>query len=177
MVLLRDMIQSDIEDYVRWFTEDTEWADNWDSPWEKIETTVEFERKSWKEYYDRIVNMPDNQMRTKLEIESNGKHIGWVSSYYDLGYIGNPNKILALGIEIPDINSRGLGDGTKALVQFIEYLSKYNHKQFFIQTWSGNIPMIKVINKLGFTEYERRKNLRVVNNKKYDAITYLLTIE
>lgn len=28
-----------------------------------------------------------------------------------------------------------------------------------------------------FTEYERRKNSRVVNNKKYDAITYLLTIE
>jgi len=33
MLILRDMKESDIEDYVRWFTTETEWG-NWDSPWE-----------------------------------------------------------------------------------------------------------------------------------------------
>ena len=37
--------------------------------------------------------------------------------------------------------------------------------------------MIKVINKLGFIEYFRKKDYRTVNNKKYDAITYLLKLK
>ena len=34
-IILRDMIASDIEDYVRWFTTETEWS-NMDAPWEPI---------------------------------------------------------------------------------------------------------------------------------------------
>lgn len=36
-IILRDMIESDIEDYVRWFTVEREW-ENWDAPWEKENT-------------------------------------------------------------------------------------------------------------------------------------------
>ena len=46
MLILRDMRESDIEDYVRWFTKETEWG-NWDAPWEAFETSEEEERKSW----------------------------------------------------------------------------------------------------------------------------------
>lgn len=50
MLILRDMRESDIEDYVRWFTKETEWG-NWDAPWEAFEASEEEERKSWTEYY------------------------------------------------------------------------------------------------------------------------------
>ena len=36
-IILRDMIESDIEDYVRWFTTETEWSKT-DAPWEPIES-------------------------------------------------------------------------------------------------------------------------------------------
>ena len=36
-IILRDMIASDIEDYVRWFTTETEWSKA-DAPWEPIES-------------------------------------------------------------------------------------------------------------------------------------------
>ena len=36
-IILRDIIESDIEDYVRWFTVEREW-ENWDAPWEKEDT-------------------------------------------------------------------------------------------------------------------------------------------
>ena len=49
-IILRDMIESDIEDYVRWFTVEREW-ENWDAPWEKEDTCKETERKRWMEYY------------------------------------------------------------------------------------------------------------------------------
>ncbi len=44
-IILRDMIESDIEDYVRWFTTETEWS-NTDAPCEPIESGEETERAS-----------------------------------------------------------------------------------------------------------------------------------
>ena len=79
-IILRDMIESDIEDYVRWFTTETEWS-NADAPWEPIESDEETERTSWREYYASVKELPDDARRWKFEIEWNGRHIGWVSSY------------------------------------------------------------------------------------------------
>ena len=58
-IILRDMIESDIEDYVRWFTTETEWSMT-DAPWEPIESDEETERASWKEYYESVKNLPDD---------------------------------------------------------------------------------------------------------------------
>ena len=80
-IVLRDMIESDIEDYVRWFTVEREW-ENWDAPWEKEDTDEESERRSWGSYYESVKQLPDDVLRWKLEIEWNGRHIGWVSSYH-----------------------------------------------------------------------------------------------
>lgn len=77
MLILRDMQESDIEDYVRWFTTETEWG-AWDSPWEgHFEGTEKEERKGWTEYYESVKNLSDEVVRWKFEIECDGKHIGW----------------------------------------------------------------------------------------------------
>ena len=76
-IILRDMIESDIEDYVRWFTTETEWS-NTDAPWEPIESDEETERTSWREYYESVKDLPDDVRRWKFEIEWNGRHVGWV---------------------------------------------------------------------------------------------------
>lgn len=67
-IVLRDMIESDIEDYVRWFTVEREW-ENWDAPWEKEDTNAEAERKSWTERYESRKNLLDDVRRYRLEIE------------------------------------------------------------------------------------------------------------
>lgn len=41
----------------------------------------------------------------------------------------------------------------------------------YTQTWSGNHAMLRVAEKLGFTEYFRKKNHRTVNGEQYDAVT------
>lgn len=79
-IILRDMIESDIEDYVRWFTTETERAKT-DAPWEPIESDEETERASWLEYYKSVKDLPDDVRRWKFEIERNDRHIGWVSAY------------------------------------------------------------------------------------------------
>lgn len=52
-IILRDMIETDIEDYVRWFTAEREW-EKWDAPWEKEDTDEETERKEWTKYYESV---------------------------------------------------------------------------------------------------------------------------
>jgi len=62
MIVLRDMIRSDIDDYVRWFTTDTEWM-KMDAPWESEIGVEEDERKSWNEYFKSVQGLADDAVR------------------------------------------------------------------------------------------------------------------
>ncbi len=176
MLILRDMRESDIEDYVRWFTTETEWGD-WDAPWEgSFAQSPEEERRSWTDYYAAVQGLPADAFRKKFEIELDGMHIGWVCSYTDLGYMENPEGIRAIGLDIPCGDARGRGCGTEAFRLYMGYLRERGHRSFLIQTWSGNARMTRVAEKLGFREICRRKDLREVWGKRYDAVTYRLDV-
>ena len=162
MITLRDMRESDIEDYVRWFTKDTGWM-LFDAPWEELpETTEEEERKGWTEYYESVKNLPEDTVRWKYDVDLDGKHIGWVCWYDDLDYVENPEGIRAVG--------------TEALRQFIRYLKEHGSASVYTQTWSGNTRMLRVAEKLGFTEVYRKKDFRNVNGKLFDAVTLKLDL-
>lgn len=125
-IKLRDMTKEDIEDYVRWFTEETTWMKT-DAPWEFAEaepTTAEAERSSWTEYYEEMRDRPADAPRWKFEIEADGRHVGWVSCYDDLEYVPNPEEIPAVGIDIPDVSVWGRGVATTALRMYLDYLKK-----------------------------------------------------
>ena len=100
-VVLRDMKESDIGDYVRWFTTKTEWND-FDSPWVPIDSNEKSERIAWADYFQKMKASPRDTVRWKYEIEVDGKHVGWVCSYKDLEYVSNGEGTLALGIDIPE---------------------------------------------------------------------------
>lgn len=170
MILLRDMTESDIEDYVRWFTADTEWMD-WDAPWETEETTEAAERESWTDYYREVKGLPADAPRWKFEIEADGVHIGWVSAYDDMGCFTPPEPSIAVGIDIPEAARRGRGAGTAALGQFMDYYRGRGYKSLYTQTWSGNTPMLALAKKLGFREVFRAKGVREVRGQRYDAVT------
>ena len=179
-VILRDMTESDIEDYVRWFTVEREW-ENWDAPWEKEDTCEEAERKSWTEYYDSVKDLPDDVRRRKFEIEWNGRHIGWVSSYRideNCEWVGKPGEgqtvHRAVGIDICEPELCGSGLGTKALRAFIDYFFENGEDEIYTQTWSGNVRMIRCAEKLGFAECKRIAGIREVNGQSYDALTFRL---
>lgn len=176
MVLLRDMVEADIEDYVRWFTTETEWG-NWDAPWEGFEDTEEQVRKDWTERFERVKNYADDRVRYRFEIEVDGTHVGWVSAYTDLGEVENPDGDLAIGISIIEEGLRGHGYGAEALRQFIEYYRALGHSKLYTQTWSGNTRMIALAKKLGFQEVSRIIGIREVNGEKYDALTFSLDLK
>ena len=176
-IVLRDMVEADIEDYVRWFTTEREW-ENWDAPWEKEDSSEEAERKSWTEYYDSVKALPDDVRRWKFEIEVDGRHIGWVSSYpIDESYewvdeVREGQKLhRAVGICICESAVWGGGIGTDALRAFIRYWFSNGETELYTQTWSGNARMLRCAEKLGFVECRRRVGVREVRGARYDALT------
>lgn len=179
-IILRDMVESDIEDYVRWFTTETEWSKT-DAPWEPIESDRETEYTSWRKYYESVKDLPDDVHRWRLEIEWNGRHVGWVSSYsIDENYkwIGKvkegQNVYHAVGIDICESDVWGNGIGTNALRAFINYIFESGLDEIYTQTWSGNIRMLRCAEKLGFKEYNRNRCSREVAGQKYDGLTFRL---
>lgn len=182
-ICLRDMVESDIEDYVRWFTAETEWSKT-DAPWEAVESDEEAERASWQKYYESVKELPDDVRRWKFEIEWNGRHIGWVSSYsIDENYrwIGKTEEgrtvHRAVGIDICESDVWGNGIGTNALRAFINYNFESGENELYTQTWSGNARMIRCAEKLGFQECNRNIGTREVDGQKYDGLTFRLKRE
>lgn len=175
-ILLRDMMEEDIEDYVRWFTVQTEWA-KFDAPWEPIEPD-ESTRESWTEYYNEVKNLSEDILRWKFEIEVNGKHLGWVNSYLiDENYewvssdIAPKDARRAIGINICENDFWSKGIGTNALEALTKYYLNFGYKEIYTQTWAGNIRMLKVAAKLEFQICHTRKDFREVNGRRYDALT------
>lgn len=179
-IILRDFLETDVNDYVIWNTEMIEWQD-WDAPWEKDIASKEEVRVKFENYYNHMKKLEPNRIKSRFEICINDiekTHIGWVISYQiDEEYKYTKEKGLhALGIDIPDQKHRRNGYGKSALLTYIDYLKSFGLTQFYIQTWSGNLSMLNLSKKLGFIECSRLKEKRIINDIKYDAITLKLDI-
>jgi len=162
-IVLRYIKESDINDYVRWITIETEWR-RWDAPWRNVNTEQFIEkRKSYLRETPIVYN--------SLEIDTlDGQHIGWVASCKS----GINMEKTAIGIGIPPVNARGKGYGKNALVLFMAYLFNYENT-LYAETWSGNLPMVSLAEKIGFIENSRDKNSRKVNGKKFDTIIFSMS--
>lgn len=162
----------DLKKIKEWYTNMTEWK-LWDAPWEKVEYN---EEKQKKYRIQRTENFPCFE----YEIIYNKKHVGWISAYYmtdGFKYNGfEKTNNIAIGIDIPDESVRGRGIGTTAIKKYLKYFKRLGYTKIYTQTWSGNTRMIHVAEKLGFKEINRFKEIRIVNRKKYDALTFVIEI-
>ena len=169
---LRKFKVEDIEKIRYFYNECTEWK-KWDGPWEDWSYDEEYE-------LEKRLEKTSHNPCFEYEIIFEGEHIGWVAAYYmtdDFKYnkLDKTDKI-AIGIVIPDISYRGLGIGKKVYKKYLDYFKSLGYTEIYTQTWSGNIPMVKLALSSGFKEINRYKDLRVVNGKKYDALTFKIKL-
>ena len=162
-VKLRHIKAEDIANYIHWTTVETEWM-NWDAPWEWADDNGEF--------LEMLKNSLDKEASTnRLMIETpTGEHVGAVNSYC----VDGDRAKLAVGIGIPPLQMRRKGFAYAALTLFMEHLFQ-TRDVLYTQTWSGNIRMIALAEKLGFKEVRRLKDLRFVDGKNYDGLTFAIT--
>lgn len=184
-ILLRDFIESDIEKRIYWEKVETEWQ-LWDGPWEYDGLTEEEKEKEFSKYLHTMNNwvkhyqhISDDEKRHTFQIatrDDGHNYIGWVSYYRidDDANITNDNGHCAVGINIPDLSARGKGYAYQALCIFINYLLKNGEADIYTQTWSGNLRMIHIAEKMGFEECRRKTGVRFVRGKAYDGLTFKL---
>lgn len=171
------MRASDIADYVRWFTVEREWQ-NWDAPWEKQDADPEAQRKRWTDYYASAANRTATACPWHLELDWNGRHIGWVSAYcIDENYEWvaaptdgqPPRRAIGIGICEPDLWGNGIG--TNALRAYMDLCFENGMEKLYIQTWSGNTRMLRCAEKLGFIECDRCVGEVEFDGQSYDGLT------
>lgn len=81
---------------------------------------------------------------------------------------------LEIGIVIYEEKNRGIGLGRKALSRWIDFLFDLKPEivRIGLTTWSGNIGMIKLAQKLGMIQEACYRKARIVNGQYYDSVSY-----
>lgn len=175
-IILRDYRESDISDDIRWMNVEVDWI-RADTPWAPIEKVEPEQFRREMQAY--LAAVPEDALRWRLEIEHQGRHIGFVSSYLlDEQYewvspaeAGDPlsfRRGLSIAICASDMWGRGLG--TRALKAFMDYYREAGIEEFYAETWSGNRRMLRCAEKLGFRVCRREPGVHTVGGKKYDAL-------
>ena len=77
-IVLRDQIKSDIDDEIRWMTEETGWIKA-DTPWESV-IQIDPEQLK-KQMMQNISRLNPRSVGNRLEITVDDRHIGFVSVY------------------------------------------------------------------------------------------------
>ncbi|WP_342039399.1 GNAT family protein [Gracilibacillus kekensis] len=143
--------------------EEKQEAKKWNGPYiNEIKISKEEYRNNWLNDNTIISNVPD-----ALIIYAKGKLIGYVTVYW----IDKNSNWVETGIVIYDKNFWNGGYGSEAYKLWIDFL--FNSTEFIrlgMSTWSGNIRMIKIAEKLGMKEEARIRKARVVNGEYFDAI-------
>lgn len=178
-VMLRDFKKSDLNDHIKWHTEDLEW-EKWDSPWRKNDRTDP------QEYAERrlasLRTKKDSDIRWTFEICTYPEriHIGWTNCYcLNLFYNYSPRQTsrYALGIDIVPLEYRGKGLGKECFQLFCQYLLEFGITRIYTQTWVGNTKMERMAKSLNFEPVNLKKDKYVCDGKKYSIITYCLELE
>ncbi len=182
-IILRDMEARDIEDWIRWYNEETAWSD-WDAPDEPIEPV---DPDAYRTEMLEQLTIPLPEFRNFFELDTaDGHHIGMVTAYA----IGEDFTSLAwqqvsestgfywtVGIDICDSRFWGSGYGTMALACFCKHFLDNGKNRICLQTWSGNERMIRCAQRMGFEECNRVVGNRNIRGGTYDSLTFLLNLD
>lgn len=186
-IVLRDYRESDIADEIRWNTVETQWA-LWDAPWETAEELSHFDPDAFRREQLDELKKPVEGFRWSMEVDTaDGVHIGSVNTYLiDEAYAWVKSKdvmekgqrvFYTLGIEINESSYWSQGLGTQALAAYIRYQLAQGHEDICLQTWSGNLRMVRCAEKLGFSVCGRAAGIRKVRGGVYDGLTFYLDRE
>ena len=163
-VILKSADDQDLDDYYYWRYEEKEQAaDKWNGPY--IPKTMRLKEEFFKLQKEDTGIMLD--VPSELIIRANGEFIGSVGAYW----VDKNTNWLETGLVIYKKDYWNGGYGTEAYKLWIDFLfEKTGLHRLGASTWSGNIRMIKVAEKLGMIEEARIRQARIVEGEYFDAI-------
>ncbi len=161
-VKLRPLRESDIVDYERW-ADPALAAWKYDGPWFSDDVS-ELPVRARK----RLDNPKDPPNRMEIDT-SDGRHVGWVVVYQT----PDDPHMTEVGIDIVEDRLWGQGLGTEALALWIDYLFRTRGlTRVGLATWSGNLGMVRVAEKLGMKQEACTRNGCEVGGRFFDRLRY-----
>lgn len=165
-VILRDLTVDDLDDLFYWNYEASDREHlKWNGPYYKRPS---FGRQEFKEKFKAdFTNIELNQSRKILVIEVDGRLIGTVNWYWE----DEVTNWLSNGIVIFDSRYWSGGYGTEAFQLWTDYIfESMDVVRVGISTWSGNVRMMKLAEKIGMIEEGRIRKARIIGDEYYDSI-------
>lgn len=169
-VELRDWAVADMGPYESWLSPDQPWK-RLDAPYYASPAPGELPAHIAKKLAE-IKSVEPASTRKSMVIESMETHefIGQVNRYW----ISEETRWLAVGIVLFDPKQWGRGLGFEALGLWCQYLwyQLPELARLDLRTWSGNVGMMRLAEKLGFREEARFRKARIVEGIFYDGMGY-----
>ena len=167
---LRDMKLPDLETLEEWMDPEHEWHKT-NGPYYPLSTREEIVAniKKWEQIITSKV-LPALRKRLVVVDSLTDTILGMVSRYW----ISEETNWTAVGIIIYDPKNWGMGYGYEALGLWCQYLFDTEPKfvRLDFRTWSGNIGMMKIADKLGFKNEAVFRMARIVEGNYYDGLGY-----
>lgn len=169
-VVLRDRLPTDLERFIHWQTHGV-WR-RYDAPWEGFgdSLTVDQEKKI-RSYFLNLTQGKQPVPRTggMITLGEGQAPVGMVNRYEDPRF----NQVYYIGISICEDAYLDQGLGTEALELWLGYLFKHSsvHK-IECHTWSLNLRMMHVAEKLGFKLEGRERELVCWQGVWQDRLRY-----
>jgi len=170
LIRLRDVRLADLPAWERLRAPDRPWY-RFDAPWGGPPTTdlVTAERIRLAETIE-AGTFAEPRVRLAIADAATDAYIGTVGRYFK----SRETDWAAVGIGIHDETYWGGGRGTEALGLWCGYLFEAfpTWRRLTTETWTGNAPMMRVAEKLGFTLEARYREARPWQGGVYDAVGY-----
>ncbi len=167
-IILRDWKVEDLALYKQWNVGHHRWMD-FNGPYYQKPSIVEIDQKI-DQIRAKISSDHWPKLRERLVIADavTDRILGTVNWYWQ----SQETHWMSIGIAIYDETSWGQGLGAKALKHWVDYLFQHAPQivRLDLRTWSGNLGMIKLAEKLGFQEEARFRQARIVGGQYYDSI-------
>lgn len=166
-VQLRDFREADLDPLRHWLQPDAEWH-QWDAPYfpkadaAEIDRSIELRRAG-------LDQLPNPRTEQVIADEVTGALLGRVSWHWE----HEPSAWARCGVTVYDPAVRGQGIGSQALTLLADYVfnSTAAHRLDFL-TWSGNLAMCRVGEKLGWVREATFREAREVRGVRYHSVAY-----
>ena len=168
-VKLRQITKEDVSAYRYWKLPDHKYHD-FNGPYFKKQTLeeIEAEVRLISEKLDK--GEPNPLPGKKIITNKSGALIGEVNWYWK----SEETNWLEIGLVIFDEDNWGKGIGYQSLKLWMKeiFTSKQELVRLGLTTWSGNVGMIRLAEKLGMQKEAHYRKARIVKGEYYDSISY-----
>jgi len=167
---LRDMRLGDLERYAHWMEPHQRWHE-FDGPYYPKATPDQVRRKIDRQRREIESGELDDPRRSLVVVDRETDTLRGHATWY---WQSEETHWLSVGIGLYDPELWGKGYGYEALGLWGEYLFRAMPElaRLDLRTWSGNIGMMRLAEKLGFREEARFRKARIVDGVYYDGMGY-----